>query len=447
MKDLTRCLILITIFLILLNHNLLGQTTVEYESFEGTVDELGYTADDFSNGFSNYFDRISNVTGGTGVGVTYHINSGVPANIHDDGTGDQFFWGGDDIDDTGNSRTDDLGIITFNNVTVTDYTDLQLVIALTQGRSLRYEATDYIRIYYAFDGDITSHPGTSTAFSVGSYTLLAEFRGSGTSTDLSQNGAGIVVLSTGSFDDYTFAIPGTGNSLSIRIVCETDGGDEEILIDNIRVQGTAPVPVELTSFTAQANGNSVQLNWETATEVNNYGFEIERQQSENGTLNTEWETIGFVQGHGNSNSPKSYEFIDENAPVGNLKYRLKQIDTDGTYEYYSLTAEVDATITSVNDEQLLEEFHLSQNYPNPFNPTTTIEYAISKSELGTQNSEHVLLRIYDILGNEVSQLVNKLQASGTYQVEFDASNLPNGMYFYKLQAGDFAEVKKMLLIK
>ncbi len=207
------------------------------------------------------------------------------------------------------------------------------------------------------------------------------------------------------------------------------------------------VPVELTSFTALINNDTVELRWETATEVNNYGFEVERQQSENGTQNTEWEAIGFVQGHGNSNSPKNYEFIDHDPPAGNLQYRLKQIDTDGTYEYYSLTAEVDATITSLNDERLPEQFHLSQNYPNPFNPTTTIKYNIPAVALSPVEGQHVSLKIYDVLGNEVSQLVNKLQAPGIYQVEFDASNLPSNIYFYTLSARGFSETKKLVLLK
>ncbi len=133
-----------------------------------------------------------------------------------------------------------------------------------------------------------------------------------------------------------------------------------------------------------------------------------------------------------------------------MHYRLKQIDTDGTYKYYSLTAEVNATITSVNDlstKRLPEQFHLSQNYPNPFNPTTTIKYNIPAVALSPVEGQHVSLKIYDILGNEVSQWVNKSQAPGSYEVEFNASNLTSGMYFYKLEVGDFTEMKKMILIK
>ncbi len=211
------------------------------------------------------------------------------------------------------------------------------------------------------------------------------------------------------------------------------------------------LPVELTAFTAQLNGSGVELNWETATEVNNYGFEIERQLSENRTQNTEWENIGFVQGHGNSNSPKSYEFIDHDPPTGNVQYRLKQIDTDGTFTYYSAIAEVSNGITSVqeneSDKGLPTVFNLSQNYPNPFNPSTTIKYSIPVVVLSPVEGQHVKLKIYNILGNEVATLVDDQKAPGNYEITFNANKLSSGLYFYKLTTGKFHQTKKMLLVK
>ncbi len=215
---------------------------------------------------------------------------------------------------------------------------------------------------------------------------------------------------------------------------------------------TQALPVELTSFTALRNDNSIQLKWETATEVNNYGFEIERQQSENGTQNTEWETIGFVQGHGNSNSPKNYEFTDvnpfgETPPSGDLKYRLKQIDTDGTFTYYGIIAEVSGSITSVDENQLPTEFSLSQNYPNPFNPTTTINFSVPVVAPRGVEVQNVSLKIYDILGTEIATLVNEQKSPGNYSVEFDAGKLPSGVYIYKIAIDNFNAAKKMTLIK
>lgn len=191
-----------------------------------------------------------------------------------------------------------------------------------------------------------------------------------------------------------------------------------------------PLPVELTSFSALIISNAVHLNWETATEVNNYGFEVQKLQSE--LSSAEWESLGFVEGYGNSNSPKQYSFVDnEINGAQKFSYRLKQIDNDGAFEY-SKIIEVDVTAPI--------EFSLSQNYPNPFNPSTTIKYSIPTKQF-------VSLKVFNILGKEVAQLVNSEQAEGFYNVTFDGSGLSSGVYFYKLQTGSFTASHKMLLIK
>ncbi|MDF1611763.1 MAG: T9SS type A sorting domain-containing protein [Stygiobacter sp.] len=221
----------------------------------------------------------------------------------------------------------------------------------------------------------------------------------------------------------------------------------DMQIDGIRVSDSwsqAPLPVQLTSFTADLYYNNVKLNWSTATEVNNYGFEIERNivgtklaLSEKG-----WEKIGFVHGHGNSNSSKDYTFVDVNPPSGKVQYKLKQIDFDGTFECSSIV-EVDIDTP--------QNFILKQNYPNPFNPTTTIKYTLPAVIL--QNAEQsnndylVTLKVFDILGNEVATLVNEIQSAGNYEVKFDASKLSSGIYIYKLQTGKFLQTRKMLLVK
>ncbi len=207
------------------------------------------------------------------------------------------------------------------------------------------------------------------------------------------------------------------------------------------IAADAPTPVGLISFTAIVLSNSVDLRWETATEVNNYGFEIERHKSDLNSQNLEWSKIGFIEGHGNSNSPKLYSFTDN--PIGGslFKYRLKQINIDGTFTY-SEVLEVKFTE---------ENYELSQNYPNPFNPMTTIKYSIANVETGYIPS--VQLKVYDILGSEIITLVNKEQAQGNYEIDFDGSELSSGIYFYRLQvytpgrAGDFVETKKMILLK
>lgn len=188
------------------------------------------------------------------------------------------------------------------------------------------------------------------------------------------------------------------------------------------------VPVELTSFTGTAVQDGVLLNWTTATELNNQGFEIERSiDAQN------WAKIGYVPGFGTTTEPKSYSYMDENVPAGTYSYRLKQIDFDGSFNY---SPEVVVNVV----EALPSDFSLFQNYPNPFNPSTTINYSIPSSEF-------VTLKVYDVLGNKVATLVDEYKFAGSYEIDFDASQLSSGVYFYKLQAGSFVEIKKMMLAR
>jgi len=190
------------------------------------------------------------------------------------------------------------------------------------------------------------------------------------------------------------------------------------------------IPVELTSFTAVNQNSSVQLGWKTATETNNRGFEIERSQNSNVGIQ-KWEKIGYVAGFGTTTEPKSYSFVDNNISATSYSYRLKQIDFDGSFEY-SKTIEINFSKPG--------KFSLFQNYPNPFNPTTSINFEITKPEF-------VSLKVYDIIGNEVATLVNDRKPAGSYEINFDASNLAGGVYFYKIQAGNFVQTKKMILLK
>jgi acetyl esterase len=195
-----------------------------------------------------------------------------------------------------------------------------------------------------------------------------------------------------------------------------------------------PLPVELTTFTASANGEKVDLKWTTATEVNNLGFNIERVQIVNQKQVGSWNKIGFVQGHVLSNSPKQYSFIDNSVLSGKkYSYRLKQIDADGSFKYSSVIT-VDINLPLI--------FDLKQNYPNPFNPSTSIHYSVINNGL-------VSLKVYDILGNEVAVLVNEVKESGNYSVDFNSINnkLCSGVYLYQLRSGNMISTKKMILIK
>lgn len=206
-------------------------------------------------------------------------------------------------------------------------------------------------------------------------------------------------------------------------ITKQGGGNINPVIDSVVINSS--LPVELTSFVVEANNNSVNLNWETATEINNFGFSVQRKiESES------WKEIGFVHGHGNSNSPKYYSFVDQSPLGGELQYRIKQIDFDGGFKYYGPVSAI------VN----IARFTLNQNFPNPFNPVTTINYTLPEKT-------NVKLVLFDILGREVAELVNEEQASGIYNVKFDGSNFNSGIYFYRITAGEFTAVKKLLLVK
>jgi hypothetical protein len=188
-----------------------------------------------------------------------------------------------------------------------------------------------------------------------------------------------------------------------------------------------PFPVELVSFSARFSDTEIILNWLTATEVNNYGFEIQRSVQTYG-----WEVLGFVEGHGNSNSSKEYNFIDSEVnAAGIYVYKLKQIDNDGSYEF-SKTIEVNFG-SPIN-------FELNQNYPNPFNPSTTISFNLPESG-------KVILKIYDMIGKEIETLVEGYKEAGIYTVNFNAEELASGMYLYSLSTNGFTETKKMLFMK
>jgi Secretion system C-terminal sorting domain len=187
-----------------------------------------------------------------------------------------------------------------------------------------------------------------------------------------------------------------------------------------------PLPVELSSFTSSVNGRNVSLNWETMTEKNSDKFVIERE-----AIGANWESIGSVKAAVLSNSPKQYSFTDYKLQSGKYHYRLKMIDNDGSFEY-SKVIETEVVVP--------KNYELSQNFPNPFNPNTVISYSLPLAS-------NVRLIVYNSLGQTVKVLENGYKNAGTYSVNFNVTSLPSGLYFYKLEAGQFTQVKKMILLK
>jgi formylglycine-generating enzyme required for sulfatase activity len=186
------------------------------------------------------------------------------------------------------------------------------------------------------------------------------------------------------------------------------------------------VPVELSMFTANVADNIVQLKWRTESETNNYGFEIEKMTTSG------WKNIGFVTGWGTIAFPHDYSFSDRNAQPGKTSYRLKQIDTDGKY-YFSQTV-------CIEINEMPNSFSLLQNYPNPFNPTTTIEFSLAAEE-------HVSIKVYSLLGDEVAILIDDQLPAGMHKAVWNAGSLANGVYYYILKAGKYKEVRKAVLME
>jgi hypothetical protein len=213
------------------------------------------------------------------------------------------------------------------------------------------------------------------------------------------------------------------NKIMVCVTGATNGG--------VWIFTDEAIPVELISFTASVNLNAVRLNWTTATETNNQGFEIHKKKSEVRSQESEWYVIGFVDGSGTTTETQVYNFADSDVKPGKYFYRLKQVDFDGTFEY---SQEIEVEITAPN------EFALFQNYPNPFNPSTKISWQLPAGSWQ-------ILKIYDVLGNEVATLVDEFKPAGRYEVEWNAGGLASGVYLYRLNAGSFTETKKMILLR
>lgn len=239
--------------------------------------------------------------------------------------------------------------------------------------------------------------------------------------------------------DAQFYITGDNNNHGTFDACPDDQNATDwsppgstTVLDNY-YQG-APLPIQLVSFFGSLiSNNSVKLEWQTISEVNNYGFNVQRY---NGSVKT-YETISFVAGKGTTLEPQTYSYVDENVS-DNVEYRLEQIDNNGLKSYFG---PILINPNGVDENSVPAVFQLNQNYPNPFNPSTKISFSIS-------NNDFTTLKVYNMLGTEVATLfAGNAEAGRMYEAKFDGKNLTSGIYFYKLQSGNMVEVRKLTLVK
>lgn len=222
-----------------------------------------------------------------------------------------------------------------------------------------------------------------------------------------------------------------GTNLEIQSgadICATD------IIINGTYSGTGTIcagvlPVTMLGFSAITSRNSVILKWETADEMNNSGFSIERKDGIAGAV---WNIVSFIKGAGTSTVPLSYAFTDNKLAAGTYFYRLKQIDFNGNYEYFSLPGEVLIKAPGI--------FSVTQNYPNPSNPSSVIEFQIPEAGI-------VTMKIYDITGREVATVLNEYLSADFHSFKFDGSGYASGIYFYTLTSGKYYKTNKMILVK
>lgn len=238
-------------------------------------------------------------------------------------------------------------------------------------------------------------------------------------------------------------LDGIANAMVSVLVTPTQNGNpvfDNVLIDDAGIEGGA-LPIQLASFNASlANGSDVLLEWVAQTQVNNYGFYIQRRlQGE-----TEFTEVpnSFVQGHGTTTQPMHYSWTDLNVPAGSYEYRLRQVDLDGTAHLSYPVSIVVPGVLSVRDGQSVPaQFKLDQNYPNPFNPSTKITFSLAEPNFTT-------LRVFNIIGQEVATLFSGIAEAGrAYVFNFDASNIGSGVYFYRVESGSKVDIKRMILMK
>lgn len=313
-----------------------------------------------------------------------------------------------------------------NNQIDVRFRDANYGIVMNPSNGMTWKSTDggstwalnSVTSGFFYTNDYVFIPGTSNAMvstgaATGASGVSYSLNGGSVWTDFTGT-TGTQYLATGFLNNFTGWAGGFNTSATVGGMYKFTG-----FVD-------PTIPVEFTSFSAQTSENSVTLSWATATETNNYGFEVQRS-----TDNKNFVSLGFVQGKGTTTVPQSYIFTDRTDIKAKIYYRLKQIDLDGKFNL-SKVIEVDANLPT--------QFSLSQNYPNPFNPSTAINFSVPQAA-------DVNITVYNTSGEAVATIANGVFEPGFHQVVWNAQGITSGVYFYTIKAGNFTETKKLMLMK
>ena len=225
-----------------------------------------------------------------------------------------------------------------------------------------------------------------------------------------------------------------GDEIWLRWVDVRESGDNHGLsIDDFQLDNLVTLPVELISFDALIDGNEVLLSWETLSETNNAGFEIQHTAGvELYATSLPWDVLAFVEGHGTTDLPQTYQYRVEDLALGRYRFRLKQIDFDGTFEYHP---EVEVVV------EMVERFLVEPVYPNPFNPEAQFHFAV-------RQTQPVRVELYDMLGRRVKVLYEGVPVAGQMQVvRIDGSALPSGLYVVRVVGEALSWTQMVMLLK
>ena len=363
----------------------ISQTTLLTEDFETDGEGDRYTTNHFFDSCNDLFERSTN-------GGMFCL-SNEPTNVSG-----VHYWAGEDTDVTSGGT----GILTLDPVTVSGYSlEMKVLLAVGRPNDFRFETDDELLFQYNMDG------GGWNTFAA----FYGSFEGSGLiNGDLTQdadfNGMGDpggLEIESSDFVDFTFSIPATGNSLQIRFVMGQNQGTEEIMLDNIRIIGNVPLPVELSEFQVQPiEEDRVRITWQTSSEINNEFFILEKSKD-----GSSWEKVEKIRGAGNSNETKYYSIMDSNPFWGVSYYRLKQVDFDGSYEY-----------SDIKSIQLGFVDYENKVFPNPtFSNKINIDILNDDTEvLIFDNQGRIVNREFFQKGN--SELLLNDYAPGLYFIKF-----------------------------